>query len=540
LSNPFAGDARARIAENRIIFDGLIDDASLAVGKSRFRSAAVSLQSAARFAWYNHPGIFRSLTLEALAAQIGEHLPRLEPKDLGLENHVVHVLSQAYSAGGHTRLVWRWIENDGTRVNSVLLTGQQGVPVPQQLQDAVAASGGQIITLGETSSNLVVRAAELRRIAESGVETLVLHVHPYDVVPSIALTNVPARIVFLNHADHVFWIGGAIADVVADIRPAGQQLTIAARDFPASSSTILPIPLSAPPRGDRGQARERLGIAQDAIVIISIASGYKYGATPGNHFIDIHREFVLAHPEVTLIVVGPESEGRWHDVSAETGERFRAVGMVQGIDTYYDSADVYVDSIPFASLTSLLDAASRGIPVLALSETVRDSVLTSNDISLLNKGVYYSDRKEYIRVLETLASQPKERRRLAEATRTAVAVDHLSPGWNQYLERLYKKLVANPADAVGIPACVQASGDGFDELEESLVGFQEASGLSEPLWACRLRDAPYMPVGERIQLLMSVPTVHRIKSLKFMAPDALRSKIKLRFARLAKTWMRGR
>ena len=355
---------RARINENRVTFDAMIDDASLTVAQSRFRSAAAILQTAARFAWYNHPGVFQSPRLEALAAQIGQHLPRPKSTTTELNGHVVHVISQAYSVGGHTRLVWRWIENDHTRVSTVVLTGQQGVPVPQPLHDAVAASGGKIISLGERSSNLLVRAAELRQIAQNGADTVVLHVHPYDVLPSIALNDVAAKVVFLNHADHVFSVGVGTADVVADIRPAGQRLSLARRNVPPHRSAILPIPLSAPLRGDKGLARATRNLT-DSCVIISIASGYKYGATPGNHFIDIHRDFVLAHPEVTLIVVGPESKDRWQEVSEETGGRFRAVGMVQGIDAYYDSADIYVDSIPFASLTSLLDAATRGVSVLA-------------------------------------------------------------------------------------------------------------------------------------------------------------------------------
>ncbi|ASD23148.1 hypothetical protein B7495_14390 [Cryobacterium sp. LW097] len=483
--------------------------------------------------------MFRSVKLEALAAQLGEHLPPSHGMGVELKGHVVHVLSQAYSAGGHTRLVWRWIENDTTRINSVVLTGQQGIPVPHQLADAVAASGGHIVSLGETSSSLLIRAAELRRISETGADTIVLHVHPYDIVPSIGLVNVSARIVFLNHADHVFWIGGSIADMVADIRPAGQKLSIAERNLPGALSAILPIPLTTPPHADKRVARDLLGIAQDAVVIISIASGYKYGASLGHHFIDIHREFVLAHPEVVLRVIGPASDGRWQAISDETGGRLRAVGMVQGLESYYAAADIYVDSIPFASLTSLLDAAVRGVPVLALSETGADSVLTSNDLSLMGKNVHYSDRKAYIRALEALTTGPDERRRQGEATRKSVVEDHLSPGWNRHLRRIFESPATSSDSAAEALARNSMPTYGFSELEEALVDFQYASGLAEPLWASRLRDAPYMLVWDRARLLMSVPSGHRLGALKFMIPDAWRSKMKMRLARLTSLAHRG-
>jgi len=525
--------ARARIAENLVTFDGLIVDAARAIDDSRFRSAAVTLQSAARFAWYNHPGIFRSLRLEELAAQIGEKLVARTRADLGLTGHVVHVLSQAYSAGGHTRLVWRWIENDDKRVNSVVIIGQQGVPVPHQLHEAVAASGGKIISLGEISSNLLDRAAELRRIANSGVDTVVLHVHPYDVVPSIGLIDVSAKVVFLNHADHVFWIGGTVADVVADIRPAGQRLSLAYRNVAEADSVIVPIPLSRPPRSDREGARDHLDLSPDAIVIVSIASGYKYGASAGSHFIDIHREFVLSHPDVSLLVVGPEPTDRWLEISEETGGRFRAVGMVRDINAYYDAADVYVDSTPFASLTSLLDAAIRAIPVLALNETVADSVLTSNDLSLSNKGVHFSDREKYLSALEQLVDHPDKRRKDAAAVHDAVVSDHVSPGWNRMLEQLVDHLTVKSVS--GADTRSKDFDHDVDELNYALVGFQDASGLSEPLWACRLRDAPYMSARERMSLLMAVPVAHRLTSLKFMMPDVVRSKLKIRLKRLAQT-----
>lgn len=532
MSDSVPADACSRTADNRIVFDSLIESACRAISESRFRRASADLQSAARFAWYNHPGLFRSSRLEFLAAQISEHLPRSKAPGPMLTGHVVHVLSQAYPTGGHTRLVWRWIENDNTHTNSVVLTGQQGIPVPHQLRDAVAASGGRIVSLGESTSNLLVRAAALRSIADSGAALIVLHVHPYDLVPSIGLRGVRARVIFLNHADHVFWIGGAIADVVADIRPAGQRLTMAQRNIPRSRTIIIPIPLSPPTQSGKQQAREQLGIPQDVVLLISIASGYKYSSAPGQHFIDIHQDFVLAHPEVRLIVIGPAPQGRWREVCERTSGRFRAIGIVEALDAYYDAADIYLDALPFASLTSLLDAAVRGVPVLALNETVADSVLTSNDLSLLDQGVYYAHRREYVAALETLAGQPELRRLQGALIRSAVERDHLPPGWNQYLDGLFKKVATLPEGDSDLPERRDISRAEGDRLDLALVDFQTASRLGEPLWACRLRDAPCMPIWDRLEVLMSVPARQRCGSLKYMLPDGLRSKMKVWLARL--------
>ncbi len=523
---------RQRVAENRATFETLIDAASRDIEHSRFRSASARLQSAARFAWFNHPGIYRSVRLEALAARIAGHLPTPRSSRAQLDGHVVHVVSQAYETGGHTRLVWRWIENDSTQVSSLVLTGQQGVPLPLRLQQAVATSGGRIVDLGEISSSLLVRSAELRSIA-AVASTIVLHAHPYDVLPSISLHDVAANVVLVNHADHVFGLGVEVSDLVADIRPAGQQLSMAARGVQPARSMILPIPIGIPPQPHRRQARERLQIPDGATAIISIASAYKYGAAPGAHFIDIHRDFVHSHPDVVLIVVGPENTGRWQKISAETSGRFRAVGTTREIDAYYDAADIYLDSIPFASLTSLLDAAARGIPVLALNEDNPDTVLTSNDLSLVDKPIQFADRGDYLTELDALVGDASYRRRVADTTRASVARDHLSPGWNRHLGALSELLGAS---WLGEAATGNRDTGTRDEaLSEALVEFQVAAGLDEPAWLAELRDAPYLPMAARARLLMAAPAGRRLASVKFMIPDKLRTKVKLVKGRLSRT-----
>lgn len=514
--------ARARIAENRQLFDGLIDEASRAVDRTRFRSATVTLQTAARFASSNHPGVYRSLKLESLAVEIGRHLAAPQARRRGSRIDVLHVLTQAYSMGGHTRLVWRWIENDDARVHSVVLTGQQGIPVPKELRQAVARSGGSITRLGAASSNLLTRATQLRGIASNGVGVVVLHIHPRDVIPLIALAHAPVRVVFLNHADHVFWIGGAITSILADIRPAGHTLSLGRRHFSEQNSVILPIPLRVPLKSDKHQARSLLGLPQNAVVILSIASSYKYASPQGRHFIDIHRAFVMANPKVHLIVVGPDHNGRWRAVSEETGGRFQAVGTTRELDTYYDAADIYVDSLPFGSLTSLLDAGARGLPVLGLNQSIAHSVLTSDDVSLHSGMVQFSCRDEYMHELEALTSRPDYRRRASASVRDAISRDHMSPGWNRHLDHLFKMLESGSAVHRSPPAeLLETNIHKPDQVEFALVDLHDASGFSVPLWKCQLKDAPFRPALDRARFVLAAPAGQRAKSLIYLLPDVL-------------------
>ena len=52
------------------------------------------------------------------------------------------------------------------------------------------------------------------------VITVILHVHMYDVLPILAFANGDFNrpVMFYNHADHLFWLGASISDLVVNFR----------------------------------------------------------------------------------------------------------------------------------------------------------------------------------------------------------------------------------------------------------------------------------------------------------------------------------
>ena len=109
----------------------------------------------------------------------------------------------------------------------------------------------------------VERAVRLREIARSA-DVVVLHHFGCDVVPiaALAVNDVPAVSV-VNHADHIFWLGSTIADVVVNQRPISAALGPRRR---VRGQFLLPIPLQDRSPIARDAARDQLRIPREQLM----------------------------------------------------------------------------------------------------------------------------------------------------------------------------------------------------------------------------------------------------------------------------------
>lgn len=188
--------------------------------------------------------------------------------------------------------------------------------------------------------------------------------------------------------------------------------------------------------------------------------------------------------------------------------------------------------MPFSSLTSLLDAALRGVPVVALTRRRTRTVLSADDLSFQGMSAEFREREDYLAHLERLLGDPEFRRKSGVETREVVEQHHVVPHWLTHVDALMARLdeVAHPGgdDADDAETLTVDVTDDVDRewLDAELVSFQIASRLSEPSWLAQLRDAPYGPVGMRLRTFAAVPPGQRLRSLTFLLPDAMRSRVK--------------
>ncbi len=217
-----------------------------------------------RFAWYHHPGRFADGAVENPLLNAGASiagLPKLNR--IGKDEsrpRTLHVASEIYSVGGHTRFLAKWIMRDRRSAHQVVLTRQKG-EVDDRFKRIIEDSHASLFRLSPNESPLN-RAKRLRAFAND-VERVVLHTHFDDPIPNLAFSSPGgAPVAMFNHAHFGYCLGTSVADAVINTFPYFQHVTERYR-FPQRTA-VLPVTLGLDPIGsnqiDKQLAKTKLGI----------------------------------------------------------------------------------------------------------------------------------------------------------------------------------------------------------------------------------------------------------------------------------------
>ncbi|MEP6569273.1 MAG: glycosyltransferase family 4 protein [Acidobacteriota bacterium] len=438
------------------------------------------IQLTANFAWLFHPARFADGKIENIALEIGRELesPQQRSADISTnesdhsdQRRVLHVATGISGIGGHTRLISNWMENDGASRHSLLLVSQRD-PVPEWVRLAAEASGGTITSL-PNDLPLLEKAVRLRALARAQADIVVLHQHPDDVVPVVAFAAEGGPpVVIMNHADHVFWLGSSVADVVANVREFGKRLC-EERRF-ARHSMLLPIPLGAvPPNAARSETRSRLGFGESEVVMLSVGSSYKYTPTKTHHFFRTVRKTLERNKRAHLYLVGvAESEDLKH-VKEFRHERLHLLGVVPDPTPYYQAADLYLEGFPYGSMTALLEAIMTGVcPVLMYKPIPQADMSEDVGLQEIVKGA--GSEQEYVEQVSALIADEDSRKKLSEQVAAKVISSHRGEIWREYLQRIYEQLESKTHESAMIPESVRS--EDLDDLGLSAFALTRQKG----------------------------------------------------------------
>ncbi|KJH73155.1 glycosyltransferase [Aliterella atlantica] len=497
---------RQLIPQNFAEFRRLLLQAKDLQERGNYEAAAVYAQIAANYAQLNHCGFFVSQELEQLLVKIGREAITSDVSRKNTSSHqtarnILHVSTHLANIGGISRLMWRWIKQDSSRSHCVALTRQALNQVPENLKEAVCNSQGNIYALGDRSGGIISRAKRLRECA-AAADIVVLHTWEYDVVPTIAFANKEQfpPIIYTNHGDHWFWVGATISDAVANLRESGRLLSGQRRGIEAKRNLVLPTILEPAYRKlTRSQAKQQLGIDSNSVMLLSIARSVKYKTVDGVNFADAHVELLQQYKQAILIVIGAGSSNEdWSAAIEQTQGRIMVLKETKDTAVYYQAADIYVDSFPFISITSILEAGSYGVPAVSRYpySSLACGVLGSDMPGLDGNLIRVRDIQEYTAALSGLIEDEQFRLSLGEATKIKIAQTHWGDNWQSALNELYAHVAALPRKTATLDIIDETS---VGEPDVFLPSVNQTNVKTVMHW-----HMPLLPLPQRLSLWLSL------------------------------------
>lgn len=350
-----------------------------------------------RYAYKQHPGVFFSDELESIILSIGNcHLKQEDQINCqpSKDRHVLHICSQHYSYGGHSRLLENWIEYDQNK-QSVLITNKSNGNI-DYLQDLCSKREG-LLHVCESSSYLEIIKNTFNIIKSGSFTQIILHTHPEDVCVIAALSRVNIPTIFINHSDHSFWFGKNIANLFVNIRSEAANINYYLRNIHNNFVLSLPLRTFKNKTLTKADARKLLGINHNLPIAVSIGSKHKFFPNTTNNFFDFLQEVWEKNKNLHIYIIGIDNT-EFLDFRVSADERLHFCGKIPEPDLYCIAADFVIDPIPKGSYTASLEAASmecypilfkNGIKLFDLAEDIglKDLVYTKDNYSILSEDI---------------------------------------------------------------------------------------------------------------------------------------------------------
>lgn len=395
---------------------------------------------------YQGIGKFSSKMIEAELLDVANKF-EVELSTTYKSNHFLHVFTETYNIGGHTRVCERWIKNSpDSEIHSILILGQsKKEEIPKRLEQEVCKKNGEFIVF-EKNDSFVNRALELRKIASS-YDKIILHVHLQDIIPLIAFgnKNFTRPVILFDHGDHLFWLGVSISDLVVNLRTYTSNIAIKRRGV--KKAAILPLPIEEPNKlsilsdEEKKRLKEELGFHADSKVILTMASPYKYLPFEKYDFVKTAIKILDGAPNSYLLAIGPSLkdhnpkwEKYWNDAVASSKGRIKPIGYINNdeVEKYIQISDLALDSFPFGSSTGLMDIGKYNIPCLTLATPINplDSFSEASIFCYGEKELI----KKSVRVLLDKAAAPQQTKFCA-----VIKEKHFPQAFTKNLQKIYQQ-----------------------------------------------------------------------------------------------------
>jgi hypothetical protein len=392
----------------------------------------------------NITGHYYLPALENLLDRIAdENLEPTQDSVIGdtLVNHIYHVITEVYTIGGHTRLITNWIINDTANNHHLVLVNQRK-SLPDILQNLVKENKITEVIMLDNTAPVLELSKQLRSLL-SKANLVVNHMHPDDVTTYLALSNIGENrpVLHMNHADHVFWIGNHVDDLLATYRE--NTIEKEKKNRGIENVQFLPIVVKKSlTLLSRDKAKNILNIPSDKVMLLTIAGVYKFTPCFQWNYFSAIIDILDKYPTTILYLIGIDKESKF--ARQYPHERIVYCGYLNNTDLYESAADIYVECFPFPSFTSFLQVSLKGVACQLNHSPINLSRLFPDNIAF----TYPSTKKDWEVSLVKLIVDPSHRAREAELQSAYVHQNYADENtWMNKLNKIYSEARALPLAA---------------------------------------------------------------------------------------------
>ena len=379
----------------------LLDDLQKEINSSDLENALGLAKLYGNLVWNNHVHIYSATEIEDCLFQKLSN-SKVFPKNQKLEKNgkILHVLSECYPSGGHTRVVEKLLSEDKIiSLQDVVIVGICSKEILKKMR----SSGATISFVKPRGTSAIVELASLM----SNYSSVLLHINPDDIVATLAARaahGAGTKIGLYNHADHCFTYGFSAAEIVFEVSIFGREVSKKYR--PAYKWSFAGIPLNNPlTLGiDVAESIDK-EVAEE--YFLSSGPNYKYDFREGGAFACILESLI---PELNkkCIVIGP---GVLSSDASTKLKQFVRNGQLLILPAvkhsvyiqYLINCSFYLDSSPVTGGSAFPEAALFGKPCLGLTNAIMgyspvDSIRSRTTEELVQKALTLNKKNTYLQV----------------------------------------------------------------------------------------------------------------------------------------------
>lgn len=454
----------SRLLENKKYLLKTLKIATLLYNSGQYDDCLKYIEKISYSAWYNFGGYYTLNGFESIIRKISLKKLNFESQIAppAQEDKTLHIFSEINKVGGHSKLMFNWIENDQNSKHFLLSTWQNALEVSEVASSYKCPIDKNNLYTFEQNIEPLNKAQKIVDILRTNYfNRIVLHVHPNDIIPSLIFSSekLESPVFFVNHAEHTYWLGASVIDFLLQIREFNIQKDFKNRNIPIKNQFFLPIPVN--------ESYKVIKQEKKTFNILSIGRENKYEPNNEYNFYEAALKVVRDHENVVFTIVGisknnPHKKYYQHD-------RLVYVEPTPNIKAFIENADLYVEGFPIPSFTSLLEPAIAGVPFILQYNSPGVNRLFDE---AFNNGIYYpKNLNEWHTIISKTISNEEYRKDISNKQFSYLKSNYSLQAWKSKLKYI-KDYTKNKKHNVNHLSHHENFVDGKDEELVSIMGIK--------------------------------------------------------------------